>query len=156
MNDIKDKAPIIEIKDISKKFGDNKVLNNFHLALYPGDHLVIMGKSGSGKSVMIRCLVGLMLPDSGSIEIQEKDITQLTQKELNDLRTKLGFLFQVYRLPNQVSAVTVAEAIEGAILNPFNSDELAVARDRYLSGKTPKLYAERLLGVLENLVRERP
>jgi len=94
MNDIKDKAPIIEIKDISKKFGDNKVLNNFHLALYPGDHLVIMGKSGSGKSVMIRCLVGLMLPDSGSIEIQEKDITQLTQKELNDLRTKLGFLFQ--------------------------------------------------------------
>ena len=62
----------------------------------------------------------------------------------------------VYRLPDQVSAVTVAEAIEGAILNPFNSDEVAVARDPYLSGKTPKLYAERLLGVLENLGRERP
>jgi glycosyltransferase involved in cell wall biosynthesis len=61
----------------------------------------------------------------------------------------------VYRLPDQVSAVTVAEAIEGALENPLDPNELAVARDRYLFGKTPTLYAERLLGVLENLVRER-
>jgi len=61
----------------------------------------------------------------------------------------------VYRLPDQVSAVTVAEAIEGALENPIDPNELAVARDRDLSGKTPTLYAERLLGVLENIVRER-
>jgi phospholipid/cholesterol/gamma-HCH transport system ATP-binding protein len=109
MEEENNKAPILEIKDISKQFGENKVLDNFKLALYPGENLVIMGKSGSGKSVMVRCLVGLMLPDSGSIEIQGKDITQLTQKELNDLRTKLGFLFQGSAL---YDSMTVRENLE--------------------------------------------
>jgi len=102
-------APILEIKDLNKSFGDNKVLNGFHLALYPGENLVIMGKSGSGKSVMVKCLVGLMLPTSGSISIQGKDITQLPQKDLNNLRTKLGFLFQGSAL---YDSMTVRENLE--------------------------------------------
>jgi phospholipid/cholesterol/gamma-HCH transport system ATP-binding protein len=103
------KVPILEIKNLNKKFGNNVVLNGFHLALYQGENLVIMGKSGSGKSVMVKCLVGLMLPDSGSITIQGKDITKLSQKELNDLRTKLGFLFQGSAL---YDSMTVRENLE--------------------------------------------
>lgn len=102
-------APILKIKDLKKSFGDNHVLNGFSLELFEGENLVLMGKSGSGKSVMIRCLVGLMLPDEGSIEIKGKDITKLTQKEFNNLRTELGFLFQGSAL---YDSMTVRENLE--------------------------------------------
>ncbi|MDF1517454.1 MAG: ATP-binding cassette domain-containing protein [Lutibacter sp.] len=101
--------PIIKIKDLKKSFGDNHVLNGFNMELYEGENLVLMGKSGSGKSVMIKCLVGLMQPDSGTLEIMDKDITKLTQKEFNNLRTKLGFLFQGSAL---YDSMTVRENLE--------------------------------------------
>jgi phospholipid/cholesterol/gamma-HCH transport system ATP-binding protein len=94
MKKINDIAPIIKIKDLRKSFDDNHVLNGFSMALYEGENLVIMGKSGSGKSVMIKCLVGLMQPDDGDIEIMYKNINELDQDELNNLRTEIGFLFQ--------------------------------------------------------------
>lgn len=94
MKDTQNIAPVLKIKDLKKSFGDNHVLNGFSMELFEGENLVIMGKSGSGKSVMIKCLVGLMNPDSGYIEITGKDITQLKQQELNKLRTEIGFLFQ--------------------------------------------------------------
>lgn len=87
-------APILEIKDLKKTFGGNEVLNGFNLELYKGENLVVMGKSGAGKSVMIKCLVGLMRADSGSIKIKDQDITQLRQEDLDILRTHIGFLFQ--------------------------------------------------------------
>lgn len=87
-------SPILEIKDLKKAFGGNDVLNGFNLELYKGENLVVMGKSGSGKSVMIKCLVGLMRADSGSIKIKDQDITQLRQEDLDILRTHIGFLFQ--------------------------------------------------------------
>lgn len=86
--------PILKIKDVKKSFGENDVLRGFNMELYPGESLVIMGKSGSGKSVLIKCLVGLMEQDSGYIEINGQDISTLSQNEFNELRTKLGFLFQ--------------------------------------------------------------
>ena len=70
-------APILKIKDLKKSFGDNHVLNGFSMNLYDAENLVLMGKSGSGKSVMIKCVVGLMQADAGIIEIMEKDITSL-------------------------------------------------------------------------------
>ena len=94
MKKINDIVPIIKIKDMRKSFDDNHVLNGFSMALYEGENLVIMGKSGSGKSVMIKCLVGLMQPDHGDIEIMNKNINELDQDELNSLRTEIGFLFQ--------------------------------------------------------------
>lgn len=94
MNKTKNISPIIKIKDLRKSFEQNHVLNGFSMELHKGENLVIMGKSGSGKSVMIKCLVGLMEPDSGEIEIMSKDIIKLEQKELNNLRTEIGFLFQ--------------------------------------------------------------
>jgi phospholipid/cholesterol/gamma-HCH transport system ATP-binding protein len=85
------------------------VLNGFTLELFEGENLVLMGKSGSGKSVMIKCLVGLMQPDIGTIEIMGKDITTLSQKEFNDLRTEIGFLFQGSAL---YDSMTVRENLE--------------------------------------------
>ncbi|MDX1318315.1 MAG: ATP-binding cassette domain-containing protein, partial [Xanthomarina gelatinilytica] len=85
---------MLEIVDLRKSFGNNHVLNGFNLELFEGENLVIMGKSGSGKSVMIKCLVGLMQPDSGSIRVMGKDITKLNRVELDDIRTEIGFLFQ--------------------------------------------------------------
>lgn len=88
------KTRMLEIVDLRKSFGNNHVLNGFNLELFEGENLVIMGKSGSGKSVMIKCLVGLMQPDSGSIRVMGKDITKLNRVELDDIRTEIGFLFQ--------------------------------------------------------------
>ena len=85
------------------------MLNGFTLELFEGENLVLMGKSGSGKSVMIRCLVGLMQPDEGSLEIMGKDISKLEQKEFNELRTQLGFLFQGSAL---YDSMTVRENLE--------------------------------------------
>ena len=101
--------PIIKIQNLKKSFGDNHVLNGFNMNLYEAENLVLMGKSGSGKSVMIKCLVGLMQADTGCIEIMGKDISKLTQKEFNNLRTEIGFLFQGSAL---YDSMTVRENLE--------------------------------------------
>lgn len=95
--------PIIVIKDLKKSFGANCVLDGFNLALFQGENLVVMGKSGSGKSVMIKCLIGLEEADAGSIEVMGKDIQQLSQEALDELRTEVGFLFQGSALYDSMS-----------------------------------------------------
>lgn len=95
--------PIITIKNLRKSFGDNHVLEGFNMNLYEGENLVIMGKSGSGKSVMIKCLIGLEEPDSGSIIVMGKNINQLEHWELDELRTEIGFLFQGSALYDSMS-----------------------------------------------------
>lgn len=86
--------PIIAIKDLHKSFGKNTILKGINLNLNKGEDLVILGRSGSGKSVTIKCIVGLVKADKGSIQIAGKEITQLTYDELNGLRVKIGFMFQ--------------------------------------------------------------
>ena len=102
-------VPVLELKELRKSFGDNHVLNGFNLQLFEGENLVVMGKSGSGKSVMIKCLVGLIQADSGSIRIENQDITVLGQTELDLLRTEIGFLFQGSAL---YDSMTVRENLE--------------------------------------------
>lgn len=109
MKNQQDISPILEIKDLKKAFGGNAVLNGFSMQLYKGENLVVMGKSGSGKSVMIKCLVGLMRADSGSIKIMNQDITLLRQADLDLLRTHIGFLFQGSAL---YDSMTVRENLE--------------------------------------------
>ncbi|MFV8335787.1 ABC transporter ATP-binding protein [Flavobacterium sp. RSP29] len=106
---IPNQKAIIEIKDLKKSYGDNPVLDGFNMVLNEGENLVIMGKSGSGKSVMIKCLIGLEEHDSGTIVIMGKDISELSQKELDDLRTEVGFLFQGSAL---YDSMTVRENLE--------------------------------------------
>jgi phospholipid/cholesterol/gamma-HCH transport system ATP-binding protein len=106
---IQNKNPIIEIKGLKKSYGDNHVLDDFNMILYEGENLVIMGKSGSGKSVMIKCLIGLEEHDSGSIIVMGKDISELDHEELDELRTEVGFLFQGSAL---YDSMTVRENLE--------------------------------------------
>ena len=100
---------MIEIKDLYKSFGGHRVLNGFHMKLYKGENLVVMGKSGSGKSVMIKCLVGLMQPDSGYISVMGKEINTLNRESLDALRSDIGFLFQGSAL---YDSMTVRENLE--------------------------------------------
>ena len=97
------KNAIITIKDLHKQFGSNVVLNGFDLELYEGENLVVMGKSGSGKSVMIKCVIGLEQPDSGSILVMNQEINNLEQEALDELRTEIGFLFQGSALYDSMS-----------------------------------------------------
>ena len=100
---------VIEIKDLRKSYGENHVLNGFNMCLVEGENLVIMGKSGSGKSVMIKCLIGLEEYDSGTIIVMGKDISTLEHEELDELRTEVGFLFQGSAL---YDSMTVRENLE--------------------------------------------
>jgi len=97
------KNAIISIKDLHKSFGTNVVLDGFDLELYEGENLVVMGKSGSGKSVMIKCVIGLEQPDSGSILVMDQEINNLEQEDLDELRTEIGFLFQGSALYDSMS-----------------------------------------------------
>lgn len=100
---------VIEIKDLYKSFGDNHVLNGFNMTLMEGENLVVMGKSGSGKSVMIKCLVGLVKPDSGTVKVLGEEINKLDQQTLDELRSDIGFLFQGSAL---YDSMTVRENLE--------------------------------------------
>ena len=100
---------VVKIQDLRKSFGDNHVLNGFNMTLHKGENLVVMGKSGSGKSVMIKCLVGLMSPDSGYVEVLGKNINSLDQMALYELRSDIGFLFQGSAL---YDSMTVRENLE--------------------------------------------
>lgn len=90
MND----SQIIEVKNLKIGFGDQKVLNDVSLKLFEGENLVVLGKSGSGKSVLIKCIVRLLKPDAGEINVLGKELNELNRDELGELRKKIGFLFQ--------------------------------------------------------------
>lgn len=100
---------VVEIEHVHKSFGNNNVLKDMSLSLEKGENLVVLGKSGSGKSVLIKCLVGLIEPDEGKVTILGKDISELKIEELNQLRKKVGFLFQSAAL---YDSMTVRENLE--------------------------------------------
>lgn len=100
---------VIAIKDLHKSFGDNVILDGFNLSVKRGTNVVVLGKSGSGKSVLIKCIIGLLRADSGSINVFGEDLTTLNYDELNDARTKIGFLFQSNAI---YDSMTVRENLE--------------------------------------------
>ena len=85
---------VIEIANLMKSFDEIEVLSGVSLNLYKGENLVVLGKSGSGKSVLIKCIVGLLQPDSGTINVFGENVTTVKMKGLNEIRKKVGFLFQ--------------------------------------------------------------
>ncbi len=89
-----DDAQVIEINNLRKGFSEQEVLKNVSLKLFNGENLVVLGKSGSGKSVLIKCIVRLLSPDSGTIQVLGKKVSSLDRKELGELRKSIGFLFQ--------------------------------------------------------------
>ncbi len=97
------------IRGLKKSFGDREVLKGVDLDLYKTENLVILGRSGTGKSVLIKCMVGLMKPDSGTINVLGKDVFSLKPKELNNLRLQIGFSFQGSAL---YDSMTIRENLE--------------------------------------------
>jgi phospholipid/cholesterol/gamma-HCH transport system ATP-binding protein len=96
-------APILSIRGLQKSFGDHDVLAGVDLDLHPAETLVVLGRSGSGKSVLIKVAVALMPPDQGSVEIFGQDIHALDRRALDALRVRLGFSFQHSALYDSMS-----------------------------------------------------
>lgn len=101
--------PVIEIINLYKSFGSQVVLKNLSINLYKGENLVVLGKSGCGKSVLIKCIVGLLKSDNGTIKVFDNDVTELSISKLDDIRQKIGFLFQSGAL---YDSMTVKENLE--------------------------------------------
>lgn len=97
------KEVIIEIKNLQKAFGKDKILTDINLQLFEQENLVVLGKSGTGKSVLIKLIVGLLASDGGSINVLGQEVTQIKRKELAELRQKIGFLFQSGALYDSMS-----------------------------------------------------
>ena len=103
-NSHKVNSSIINIEGLKKSFDRTGVLHNVNLDIYKGENIVVLGKSGTGKSVLIKCMIGLIQPDEGKITIFGKDISLLEPNELNNLRRRIGFLFQSGALYDSMTA----------------------------------------------------
>jgi len=84
----------VQVESLCKSFGDQTVLKGISLEVGRGETLSVLGRSGTGKSVLLKLIIGLHKPDSGSIRVNGEDVTKLRLKELNEVRKKVGFLFQ--------------------------------------------------------------
>ncbi|WP_421827723.1 ABC transporter ATP-binding protein [Larkinella sp.] len=103
------KESVIVIRDLKISFGDLHVLRGVDLDLYQGENLVVLGRSGTGKSVLIKIIAGLLEPDEGSVNVLGEDVAKLNKRELDALRLKLGFSFQNSAL---YDSMTVRENLE--------------------------------------------
>lgn len=101
--------PVIIIEHLFKRFGKNVVLKDFNLIVHQEENVVVLGKSGAGKSVLIKCIIGLLKPDSGKIVVFGDNVPDLSPDELDRVRTKIGFLFQANAL---YDSMTVRENLE--------------------------------------------
>lgn len=137
-------VPVIEIKGLYKSFGNNNdVLKGVDLTVNKGENLVILGKSGSGKSITIKCLVGLVTADKGEIKVFDTDINTLHNNQLNAIRVRIGFLFQnaalydsmtvrenlAFPLKRHLKKLSAIE-VESAIIEALDSVGLAEAIDK--------------------------
>ena len=131
----KNAEPVIEIRNLRKSFGNQEVLKDLSFNLLKGENLIVLGKSGSGKSVLIKCIVGLLKSDSGTIEVFNQNVLELNRKGLGELRKKIGFLFQSGAL---YDSMTVKQNLEFPLR-------------RIRKELTEKEIAEKVNEVLENV-----
>lgn len=106
-------TPKIELKGVHKRFGSKVVLDGVDLSVEPGESLVIIGGSGSGKSVTLKCILGLITPDKGSIKVDGREVTRLTGRAREDVNRKFGMLFQAAAL---FDSLTVWENVAFALI----------------------------------------
>jgi len=129
------REPVIEITNLKKSFDTQQVLVDVSINLYKGENLVILGKSGSGKSVLIKCIVRLLNPDAGTINVFGEDVRGLGTSGLSELRKKIGFLFQSGAL---YDSMTVRQNLEFPLR-------------RIKKGLKEKEIAEKVIEALENV-----
>jgi len=103
MSQVKPSEIVIETRDLHKSFGSNHVLRGFDFILRNGENVAVLGKSGSGKSVLIKCIIGLVKIDRGNLTVLGRSIPDLSQKELDLIRRDVGFLFQGAALYDSMS-----------------------------------------------------
>ncbi len=108
---------VIEVKNVSKSFGDHVVLDNISVDVQEAENLVVFGRSGTGKSVLLKCIIGLLKPDSGEVYFEGESVIDMNEKELNEARKKIGFLFQSAALYDSMS---VRENMEFPLKRLFN------------------------------------
>jgi phospholipid/cholesterol/gamma-HCH transport system ATP-binding protein len=136
-----ERETILEIRNLKKAFGKLEVLKDISLDLYKGENLVVLGKSGTGKSVLIKCIVRLLESDSGTITVLDQSVSSLERKQLRELRQKIGFLFQsgalydsmsvkqnlefaIRRIRKEMSEQDITEKVNEVLLNVGLSDAL--------------------------------
>lgn len=142
-NNINTLEAVVQIKHLKKSFNGNSVLKDINMILNEGENVVILGKSGIGKSVLIKCIVGLIYPDSGSLKVFNKEINEMNSRELNTLRTKVGFIFQGNALYDSMTVkenlefplrrnktITDPHVIEGLIIEALENVGLVDAIDK--------------------------
>lgn len=132
---------MIELRGLKKSFFNQEVLKDISLQLFNGENLVVLGKSGSGKSVLIQCIVRLLIPDAGTIEVLGSDVNSLNKYDLEELRKKIGFLFQggalydsmtvkqnlefpLRRIKKQLSEKEISDKVHEALENVGLADAL--------------------------------
>lgn len=111
---------VIEVDHLHKSFGENQVLRDFSLTLNKGENLAILGKSGSGKSVLIKCIINLITAEEGKIKVLNRLVEELSQEELDELRARVGFLFQSNAL---YDSMTVRENLEFPLRRHWNKEQ---------------------------------
>src|ERR1035437_7122708 len=126
---------VIEINNLRKGFGTQEVLKDVSLKLFNGENLAVLGKSGSGKSVLIKCIVRLFSPDYGTINVLGEDVNTLNSESLGELRKKIGFLFQSGAL---YDSMTVRQNLEFPLI-------------RIKKNLTQKMINEKVYEALENV-----
>jgi len=109
----KSSKKVIEVNNLRKGFGNQEVLKNVSLQLFDGENLVVIGKSGSGKSVLIKCIIRLLNPDNGTINVLGENVSNMDRNGLSELRKKIGFLFQGGAL---YDSMTVKQNLEFPLL----------------------------------------
>ena len=174
MDTIKDQVPVraeekgarqvIEISNLKKGFDEQLVLKNVSLKLMDGENLVILGKSGSGKSVLIKCIVGLLMQDEGSINVLGEDLSSLDHRGLNEIRKKIGFLFQsgalydsmtvkqnlefpLRRIKKQLTEAQIDEKVKEVLANVGLSDALDKMPSQLSGGMRKRISLARTLVV---------
>jgi phospholipid/cholesterol/gamma-HCH transport system ATP-binding protein len=112
---------VIYIRNLYKSFEENSVLQGIDLDLFEGENVVVLGRSGSGKSVLIKIIAGLLEPDEGVVKVLGKEVDELNKKELLELRLKIGFLFQGSAL---YDSMTVRENLQFPLLRSAKQTDI--------------------------------
>lgn len=148
-------APIVEIKGVHKSFDGYQVLKGVDITVHKGENLVVLGKSGSGKSVLIKCIVGLVSPDEGEVFVFGENISELKYKRLNEIRVKIGFLFQSGAL---YDSMTVGENLAFPLKKHFKNlskEEIAIMIDEELDDVGLKESVDKMPSELSGGMRKR-